>query len=108
MDDMQADPSAMDPSSTDTDAPDTGTELCIKIAEDGSLSVYKEVGEDDSGEQNAQPAADIGAALKMILDMYKGLSQSGGDQAFDDGFGSQQEQPGAGSANSARRQGMMR
>lgn len=105
MDDMQpADPNA----AQDTDAPDTGTELCIKVASDGTLSVYKEVGEDEGGEQAAQPAADIGAALKMILDMYKGLSQPGADQAFDDGFGGKAEQPGAGGTNSARRQGIMR
>ena len=84
-----------------------GTELCIKVAADGTMTVYKETG-DGQGEQTAQPAADIGAALKMVLDMYKGMSQPGAEQAFDDGFGAQPEQPGQGGANSARRQGIMR
>lgn len=103
MDDMEAEAGAPQAAPADT-----GTELCIKVAADGTLSVYKESGEDEAAEQSAQPAADIGTALKMILDLYKGLAQPGAEQSFDDGFGGQQEMPGQGGTNSARRQGMMR
>lgn len=71
-----------------------GTEICLAIAPDGSLSVYMEGAQ---GEEQRQPAADIGAALKAILDLYKRVAtetQDPGGQ-FDQGFqGSQQSMRG--------------
>ncbi len=69
---------------------DTGVELCIKIADDGSISVYKETGEDETAEQSAQPVADIGQALAWCLREYKGLDRQGAESQFDAGFGPQQ------------------
>jgi hypothetical protein len=79
------------------------TELCIKVAPDGSLSFYVER---DGQPAEEQQAPDIGQALKMALDAYKQL-QSGGDnqQAFDAGFGAEPEEQGA---PNARRQGFFK
>lgn len=70
---------------------DGSTEVCIKIAPDGSLSVYAEGGENEAGEQSAQPAADVGAALKIALDLIrKAQAAAGGGAApeaqFEAGF----------------------
>jgi hypothetical protein len=65
---------------------DGGTEIVLKVAEDGSLSVYQEVGEDESAEQSATPAANIGEALKEILRLYKGLSAGDGQDQLQAGF----------------------
>ena len=57
-------------------------EICIKVAEDGSLSVYKESGEAEGAEAAATPAGDIGQALKIALDLYRelGASPTGGER----------------------------
>jgi hypothetical protein len=75
-----------------------GTEICLAIAPDGSLSVYMEGGQ--GGEEQRQPVADIGAALQAMLDLYKqaeaGRERSAdGGQEFDQGFqGNQQSMRG--------------
>lgn len=52
-------------------------EICIKVAPDGSLSVYMEGG---PAESQPQPVADIGQALKAALELYRGLDlPNGGD-----------------------------
>ncbi len=67
---------------------DTGaTELCIKIDQDGTISVYKETGADETAEESAQPVADIGAALAWVLKTYKGLGNQGAASQFQAGFG---------------------
>ena len=69
-----------------------GTEICLAIAPDGALSVYTK-GPDGAGAESAQPAADIGAALKMVLDLYKQNAGAAGQQTeqqeFDQGFSGQ-------------------
>lgn len=74
------------------EAPQAGAvEICIKVAPDGRLSVYKETGEEGAMAAPAeeQPAADIGQALKLALDLYRGLDRRDLDanKAFDEGFG---------------------
>lgn len=65
-----------------------GAEICIKVAADGSLSVYMEGGE---GESQPQPVADIGQALKAALELYRSMPQPGGgeQEQFAAGFGSE-------------------
>lgn len=58
------------------------TEFCIRVGEGGELTVY---GTGDA-EMPEQPAADIGQALKLVLDGYKSLTVTGEDEAFDAGF----------------------
>jgi hypothetical protein len=87
--DPDMDPGA-DPNGEGAGDVDTGTtELCIEVAQDGNLSVYMEQGEQETGEDQKQPAADIGDALKKVLDMYRQVTakQGGDPQAqFDSGF----------------------
>lgn len=66
--------------------PAAATEICVAIAADGSMSVYTKADEGAAGQ--AQPAADIGEALKLVLARYKEMTQ-GNDEAaaFDSGFG---------------------
>lgn len=61
-----------------------GTEICIAIAPDGSMSVYLErAGE----EQERQAVPDIGGALRKVLDLYKKEAAGTDDSAqFDEGF----------------------
>ena len=68
------------------------TELCIKIGANGDLSVYGE----GAAQMPEQPAADIGQALKLLLDAYRGMgSKDGqdGEGAFDAGFSGQPQDP---------------
>ena len=58
-------------------------ELAIRIGSDGSLSVYGE----GTAQMDEQPAQDIGEALKMLLDAYRGMNQASDDEEFDVGFG---------------------
>ena len=92
MDDEMAEGEAGQP---DND-PAGSVELCIQVAADGSLSVYKESSADgeeaNTTESPRQDAADIGQALKMVLDMYKQLSANGQQDQFDSGFGMQKAQ----------------
>lgn len=85
---MAGDPDAM------TEGPNEPgmTEFCIGKASDGSLSVWMEQGADETAEANAQPANDIGAALKMVLDLYNGTDQQDASAQFDEGFG---QEPGS-------------
>lgn len=72
MDDFQGSerPAPDGMSRPDTDEPGS-VELCITIAKDGSLSVYKEA----EGQESArQPADDITQALKMVLMLYREAS----------------------------------
>lgn len=85
------DPAAMQPGATSAmPTPDGGTEVCIKIASDGSLSVYAEGGENEGGEQSAQPADDVGAALKIALDLIRKAQAAAGagapESQFESGF----------------------
>ena len=66
---------------------DGSTELCIKIAQDGTISVYKESGEDETAEQSAQQVSDIGQALAWALKEYKSMDSRGATSQFDAGFG---------------------
>lgn len=62
-------------------------ELCIGVMQDGSLTVYKETGaEAQEQESPRQPAATIGEALKMVLDLYKSMAPQGRDDAFQAGY----------------------
>jgi len=62
-------------------------ELCIGVMADGSLTVYKETGEEGAeSESPRQSAASIGEALKMVLDLYKSMAPQGGDDAFQAGY----------------------
>lgn len=83
MDDMEASP--MGGQEMAEPAETAGTELCIKIAADGSMTVYKDTG-DGQGEQTAQPAPGIGEALKMVLALYKGLTAGQGASQQQAGF----------------------
>ena len=86
------------PSSDDAGDDDTGgTTICIEVDKDGSLTVYSEPSESDAagaaGEapeneanENEKPAANIGEALKMVLDLYKSITANTGDKQFDAGF----------------------
>ncbi len=64
-----------------------GIELCIKIAGDGSISVYKETGEDESAEQGAQQVGGIGEALQWALKEFKAMSQGDEQSQLQAGFG---------------------
>ena len=68
-------------------------ELCIAVMADGTLSVYKDGGE-EAGEQESprQPAASIGEALKMVLDLYKAIEPGNADSAFQAGFSADEGQ----------------
>ena len=58
-----------------------------KMQQDGSLTVYKETGaEANEQESPRQPAATIGEALKMVLDLYKSMAPQGRDDAFQAGY----------------------
>lgn len=78
------------------DAAEAGTtELCIRVAADGSLTVYQEAEGAAAGASQEYPAADIGEALQIVMQMHKGLqskAQPGAD--FDAGFSGQMQRPG--------------
>ena len=68
-------------------------ELCIGVMADGSLTVYKETGpEAQEQESPRQPAATIGEALKMVLELYKSMAPQGGDDAFQAGYSADEPQ----------------
>ena len=93
-----------DMAAADNDAPGS-TELCISVAADGSLSVYKESGgEESEQESQRQPAADIGQALALVLKLYKGLDQQAASSQFDAGFGSQPQAPAGGNPMASSQQ----
>lgn len=77
----------------ETEMDDAGeAEICIKVAPDGTLSVYMEPGGPE------QPAADIGQALKLALEMYRGLDKAdaSAQEQFSAGFGQQTQARSAG------------
>lgn len=68
-------------------------ELCIGVMADGTLTVYKETGQEGAeSESPRQPAASIGEALKMVLDLYKAMEPGNGDAAFQAGFSADEGQ----------------
>ena len=68
-------------------------ELCIGVMQDGTLTVYKETGDEGAEtETPRQPAASIGEALKMLLDMFRAMDQGDGDAAFKGGFSADEGQ----------------
>ena len=75
------------------EADDGGTELCIKVGQDGTISVYKESREGESAEQGAQQVGDIGQALSWCLREYKALSGGDAESQLQAGFGSPQPKP---------------
>lgn len=89
----------------DSEMPDDGmiadenpagsVELCIQIAPDGGITVYKEMPNEagDQQESERQQVADIGQALAAILKLYRALDQGGGKDATSQlqaGFGAEQ------------------
>lgn len=73
------------------DNPQGSVELCIQIAEDGSISVYKEMPGADGAQQESerQQVSDIGQALAAILKLYRAMDQGNNDarKQFAEGFG---------------------
>lgn len=70
--------------------PQGSVELCIQVAQDGTMSVYKEMpnaaGEQQESER--QQVADIGQALAAVLKLYKAMQQGGNAESqFKAGFG---------------------
>lgn len=65
-----------------------GYEICIKVAPDGSMQVYSEMGEGESGEASALPAASLEEAMgiaKQIVDA-KGQMPKGDGMSVEDAF----------------------
>ena len=62
---------------------DQGFELCIYCTPDGKLTVSKEPidQQEEGGEPPGQPAASIGEALKMVLQMYQDAATGGAANA---------------------------
>ena len=75
--------------------PQGSVELCIQVAPDGTLSVYKEMpnaaGEQQESER--QQVADIGQALAAVLKLYRALEGQGKDATaqLQAGFGAEQK-----------------
>lgn len=68
-------------------------ELCIGVMADGTLTVYKETGEEaHETETPRQQAGSIGEALKMVLDLYKAMEPGNGDAAFQAGYSADENQ----------------
>lgn len=71
--------------------PQGSVELCIQIAPDGGMTVYKEMPGQDGAQQESerQQVADIGQALAAVLKLYKAMDQGANDarQQFQAGFG---------------------
>lgn len=99
----------------DSELPDDGmspdnnpagsVELCIQIAPDGGMTVYKEMPSQDGAQQESerQEVGDIGQALAAILKLYRAMDQGGKDATsqLQAGFGEDQPQQ-------PQRGGMMR
>ena len=75
-----------------TDSAAAGTMLlCIEVAPDGSMSTYTS----KDGEESARrPAADIGEALKALLDAHKASAAGTDEQQFAAGFSDPDAAPG--------------
>lgn len=99
-----ADSEMPDDGMTADDNPQGSVELCIQVAPDGALTVYKEM-PNEAGEQQEserQQVGDIGQALAAVLKLYKALNMGNQDATsqLQAGFGGAQQQP--------QRGGMMR
>ena len=99
-----ADSEMPDDGMTADDNPQGSVELCIQIAPDGGMTVYKET-PNEAGEQQEserQQVADIGQALAAVLKFYKAMGAGNQDATsqLQAGFGGAQQQP--------QRGGMMR
>ncbi len=91
----------------DSEMPDEGTrpddnpagsvELCIQIAPDGGMTVYKETPGQDGAQQESerQQVSDIGQALAAVLKLYKAMGNANADATsqLQAGFGGAQQQP---------------
>ncbi len=78
-------------------------ELCIGVMADGTLTVYKEAGEEAQEQESPrQQAGSIGEALKMVLDLYKAMEPGNGDAAFQAGFSADEGQQRPMGRNNAR------
>ena len=86
------------------DNPQGSVELCIQIAPDGGMTVYKEMPGQDGAQQESerQQVSDIGQALAAVLKLYKAMGNANADATsqLQAGFGGAQQQP--------QRGGMMR
>ena len=86
------------------DNPAGSVELCIQIAPDGGMTVYKEMPGQDGAQQESerQQVSDIGQALAAVLKLYKAMGNANADATsqLQAGFGGAQQQP--------QRGGMMR
>lgn len=71
--------------------PAGSVELCIQIAPDGGMTVYKEMPGADGQQQESerQQVADIGQALAAVLKLYKAMDAGQNDarKQFTEGFG---------------------
>lgn len=99
-----ADSEMPDEGMTADDNPAGSVELCIQIAPDGGMTVYKEMPGQDGAQQESerQQVSDIGQALAAILKLYKAMGTANQDATsqLQAGFGGAQQQP--------QRGGMMR
>lgn len=75
--------------------PAGSVELCIQIAPDGGMTVYKEMPGQDGAQQESerQQVSDIGQALAAVLKLYKALNMGNQDATsqLQAGFGQQQQ-----------------
>lgn len=101
-----ADSEMPDDGMTADDNPAGSVELCIQIAPDGAMTVYKEMPGADGAQQESerQQVSDIGQALAAILKLYKAMDTQGKDATsqLQAGFGGDQPQ------QQPQRGGMMR
>ena len=99
-----ADSEMPDEGMTADDNPQGSVELCIQIAPDGGMTVYKEMPGQDGAQQESerQQVSDIGQALAAVLKLYKAMGNANADATsqLQAGFGGAQQQP--------QRGGMMR
>lgn len=100
-----ADSEMPDDGMTADENPSGSVELCIQIAPDGGMTVYKEMPGQDGAQQESerQQVSDIGQALAAILKLYKAMDTQGKDATsqLQSGFGGDQPQQ-------PQRGGMMR
>lgn len=92
-----------EPGETESEA---GHEFTVQVFPDGRLQVYHEV---DGQEQDRQDVADIGQALKAVLDGYRSTQSAGDEGDFSAGY--QQErgpEPMSGARPPLPKQGMGR
>ena len=90
-----ADAEQQDAGMSPDDNPEGSVELCIQIAADGSMSVYKETpGQDGAqAEGERQQVSDIGQALAAVLKLYKAMNQGNdAESQFRQGYSGDQPQ----------------